>query len=314
MANLQGQVSDLISSMPTTTTTTTSTSIAISDFSHDTKHLLKSLSHDLMPKSLNMASGMFSTNSGALFGPRSSISSTSSCLHLSGTAGTAFNGFNDGKTACPVAHMSATALLQKAAQMGATVSSNINPPMLQRSFVAGMVGSDQLSGMRSLGGVHQNISYDHLQSQTDQSQLVGIDGGSGGGGFTNQFLHKAPQEMESQFFDGSGADPVAINDMGVFTSVSTGMFMGSDHQQQQQHGFLKKMGNSGMAIPTGGRHPGASTFGGDITTVDFLGVVGGSRQQQQQGLEFEGVGEERLQGMHQFHGQGGAMEKSMWDD
>ncbi|XXG84193.1 hypothetical protein AAC387_Pa10g1761 [Persea americana] len=322
MANLQGQVSDLISSMPMNNDTNTNTSISMSDFDHDIKHPLKSLSHDLMPKSLNMAGGMFSSSSGALFGPRSSISSPSSCLQLSGTA-TTFDGFQDGKTGRPVsgsAHMSATALLQKAAQMGATVSTNINPPMLQRSF-AGMAGSDQLSGMRSFGGVHQNISYDHLQPHTDQTQLVGIDGA---GGFTNQFLQKTPQEIQSQFFDGSGTDPTPINDMGVFTSAN-GMFMGSDQQQQHQqhHMFLKNMGNSGVAIPMGGRNLGASRFGGsgggDVMTVDFLGVGGTNsvslheQQQQQQGLEFEGVGEQRMQGMHQFHGQGGAMEKSMWD-
>lgn len=233
--------------------------------------------------------------------------------------------------------MSATALLQKAAQMGATASSNINSPMMQKSFVTGMAGPDQLCSMRtsSYGGIQQlNSSYDQIQPQTDQSQLVGMDNG----GFTNQFLQKGPQEMSSQFFETTvGAENSGINAMGMLS----GMFMGGD----QHHGFLKniehenssgtdmlqgRIANSGLGMPVGGRNPtGPTRFGGsgggDMTTVDFLGI-GGSRttnfheqqhQQQQQGLEFEAISQQRMQGLHPFqqhisHRQAG-MEKTMWD-
>lgn len=302
--NLQGQVSDLMSSMPMNNNPANS-SIGIADFNHDTKNPLKSLSHDLMPmplKSLNMAGGMFSRSSGSPFGPRS-ISSASSCLQLSGSSGS-LDGYTDGKNSRQIvgsAHMSATALLQKAAQMGATVSSNINPPMLHH----------QLPGMRSYGGMPQPVSYDQLQSQTDQSQLVGIECG----GFTNQFMQKGPHEMppSSQFFDASAVESSAVSDMGLF-SAAAGMFMGSDqqllknmeHESSSSTSLMQGRGtNSDMGIPVSGRNPGSSRFGsggGDMMTVDFLGV-GGTRSVSLH---------EQQQGMHQFQQQS-AMEKSMWN-
>ncbi|KAF8401508.1 hypothetical protein HHK36_012448 [Tetracentron sinense] len=340
--NLQGQVSELMSPMPVNNNVTTT--IGISEFSHsDTKNPLRSLPHELMPmplKALNMAGGMFSSNSGTLFGgPRSNISSSSSsCLQLSANSSSSFDGLHDSKNGRQLvgsAHMSATALLQKAAQMGATASSNINSPMMQKSFVTGMAGPDQLSGMRPspFGGMQQpNSSYDHIQSQTEQSQLVGMDGA----GFTNQFMQKSPQEKTSSFFDTpAGAENSAMNDMGMFSTL----FMNGD----QHHGFLKNMeheisnstsmlhgrtATAGLGIPMSGRNPtGPSRFAGngngDMTTVDFLGIGGSSRpvnlheQQQQHGLEFEAISQQRLQGLHPFqqqfsHGQA-AMEKTMWD-
>lgn len=236
--------------------------------------------------------------------------------------------------------MSATALLQKAAQMGATASGSINSPsmMQKNNIVTGMAGPDQLPSMRasSFGGIQQqNNPYDHIQPQTEQSQLVGLDGG----GFTNQFLQKNPQEMSSQFFNSTGgAESSGMNDMGMFS----GLFMGGD----QHHGFMKNIqhenssnssmlqgrtANSGLKMaasegnPTGPSRFGGSS-GGDTMTLDFLGI-GGSRsanlhqqlhqQQQQQGLEFEAISQQRLQGLLPFQQQLSrghpAMEKPMWD-
>ncbi|XP_058077085.1 zinc finger protein GAI-ASSOCIATED FACTOR 1-like [Magnolia sinica] len=343
--NLQGPVSDLISSMPINNTS--SPSMGISDFNHDTKNPLKSLSHDLMPmqlKSLNMASGMFSSSSGTLFGPRS-ISSGSACLQLSGSSSPSFDGLGDskgGRQMAGTAHMSATALLQKAAQMGATANSNINPPMMQRGFVAGMAGPDQLSSMRSYSAMQQQqqTSYDHMHSPAaDPAHLVGIDSG----GFASQFLQKSTQDISSQFFDTSPGENSAMNDMGMF---SQGLFMAGGGGDQNHHGFMKNLENESSSSTSllhgrsvnsmiGGRDVATSRFGGgpggggsgDMMTVDFLGL-GGSRsvnlhEQQQQGMEFEAVGQQRLQSLHQFqqqqhqqqlsHGQAAALEKHMWD-
>ncbi|KAF5186543.1 indeterminate-domain [Thalictrum thalictroides] len=355
-ANLQGQVPDFLSPMPPSTSST----LGISEFHQtDQKNPLKSLPHDLMPmplKSLNMAGGMFSSSTGTLYNGLRSMSSTASCLQLSPNTSSSFDGLHNSKTSRQIsgsAHMSATALLQKAAQMGATASSNINSPMMQKSFVTSMTSPDQISGMRpsTFGGImdssmqqHSNNSYDHMQSQqTDQTQLVGNDGGA----FINQFLHnniKDPKDMAPQFMD----TPVgAENDMGVYS----GLFMSGGEGSDQHHGFSKNMGHengsmfqgksssTGVGIPGSGRNTtGLSRFsgngGGDVMTVDFLGV-GGSRsanfheqhhqprhhqdqqQEEQESLDFEGMSEHRMQGLHSYHqqvSQGQAtMEKPIWE-
>lgn len=308
---------DFMSSMPT----------AMSELNHtDLKNPLNNHPRDLLP--MSMAGGMFSNSSaGSLYNDIRNMSSTSSCLQLSSNNTSSFDGLHDSKSNRQIAgsaNMSATALLQKAAQMGASASSHINSPMLQKSYNSNMASPDQIPDLRTYGGTNtmpqNNHSYDSMQSQqTDQSQLVGIDGE----GFINQFLHnKGPPEMPPQFVDASTSR--VDNDMGVFS----GLFGGGD----QHNEFLKNMehdnssssanmlqgksSNSGMVLQGNGRHPtGPSRFGGnggsDVLTVDFLGV-GGSRSlslheqrnyqhhheqhEEQEGLEFG----HRMQGLHQY--------------
>lgn len=226
---------------------------------------------------------MFSNH---LFGPRNFSS-----LSLEGLMDNNKNGAQMANTA----HTSATALLQKAAQMGATASGNVmGPPMMQRGF-AGVVGSSD-------------------------------------GGFNSQFMQKDPApEMSAHFFH----SPAVMNDMaGVYSTAGLGLFMGGD----QDHDFMKNLehessnSNSSNNLLNGSRSGllglGGSRFGGrgsgDPMTVDFMGV-GGSRagnlheqqQQQQQGLGFEGLGQERLHGLHhiQEHFSHGPveLEKPMWN-
>lgn len=285
-------------------------------------------------KSMNMAGGMFSSSSGSLFGGPRGISSSSSSLQLSSNSSSGFNYLQDGKNGCQLAgsaHMSATALLQKAAQMGATASnSTINSPMMQKSFVSSMAGPhDQLSNnsVRSQppysGAIQQhsnnNNSYNNDQFQVpqsnhEQSSMVGINGDTGG--FTNPF-------------DANNTASSVVNDMGMFSQ----MFMGGDHQIPA--GFLKTLeqedstSNSSLVqarnsinaterIPTG-----PSRFGGDMMTVDFLGL-GGSRsanlhdQQQQQKLELEAMRQQRLPIINPFqhqlsHGDSGMDKHNIWD-
>ncbi|ERN16976.1 hypothetical protein AMTRI_Chr02g264880 [Amborella trichopoda] len=262
--NLQGQVSELMSSMamPPSMAMSTTDSImgtGLSDFTNqDTKNPLKPLSpHELMPMPLKtLPNIIFSTSSsGSMFSPRASSMSLN---------------MNQG-----AAHMSATALLQKAAQMGATASSNIGPPVIPRTFPGQLI------------------------TQSDQTQLLGIDTGF------SSFGSKKPLEMNSsQFFD----PPSEMSDMGVF-STSAGLFMG-DHNQYQKglgsennsasnlsdnNSFLNsrnqvqgalKMGRFGRGSEIG------SDRNGDRMTVDFLGVGGN---------------------MHNFHHGQSSVGKPIWE-
>lgn len=257
----------------------------------------KSLPHDLIPmpfKSINM----FSTSSGTLFGAHKSISSSSSSsLQLS--SNTSSSGLNNGPQITGSAHMSATALLQKAAQMGATASNNtINSPMMQKSF-----GSSSMAGP----------TYGAMQYHHDPYEQTGVVASNCEG-----FSAKSPQEI-AQFFEGGST---MMNDVGMLS----GLFMGGGEQEDNSSSSDLIQGRTGQV-----RSPiGPSRFGvnGDTMTVDFLGI-GGSRlpnlneqlqqqqqqQQQQQRLDLEAISQQRLQAypFQQISQRESAMEKSMWD-
>ncbi|XP_015575643.1 zinc finger protein GAI-ASSOCIATED FACTOR 1 [Ricinus communis] len=348
-SHLQNQMPELMSSMPLTTNT--NTSIGISDFnSFDPKNPLKSLPQELVPmpfKSMNMAGGMFSSSSGTLFGGPRSIASTSSSLQLSSNSSSGYNYLQDGKNGCQIsssAQMSATALLQKAAQMGATASNSINSPMMQKSFASSMACPDQIIPIRpqlprppSFGGVQQHnntTSYDHFPSSQllDQTHLVGINGG--GYNQPNGTLQKGQQEM-SQFFDPTSSS--GMSDMGMLST----MFMGTD----QNPGFMKNIEHSNndhqdsgntTSLIHGRAHSMERTASGpsrlvghngessDMMTRDFMGI-GGSRpanlheqqQQQQQRMEMGAMSQQRMPMMSHFQQQlslgESAMEKPIWE-
>lgn len=334
--NLQSQIPDLMSTMPLKAGSNTASELN----DYDTKNSLRSRPpQELVPipfRSMNMGGGMFSTNAGALFGGPKSMSPSSSSLQLSSnnTSSSGFSYLQDSKTGGLIsgsAQMSATALLQKAAQMGATASnSGVNSPMMQKGFVGSMAGPDQVSSTRlpypgSIMQHNNHNSYDHFPSpQHDLSSMAGV---SGAGAFTNQLFQKGPQEI-SQLFDNNNTNGSTMNDIGMFSQMSMGL--GSDHNQvgvmknvEQEVGLIhaRDVAESNPMEPP--------KFGGnDMTMVhDFLGIGGSSTsraaailhepQQHQQQQRFEAFSHQRLESMNHFHHhlphEDSAMEKHIWD-
>ena len=308
-----------MSTMPPQSTT----SNPASEFhnNYDPKNPPISLPQELIPmpfRSMNMGGGaMLSTTSGTLFGgPKTNLTaSSSSSLQLSSNDSSCFNYFQDSKNGGLItasAHMSATALLQKAAQMVATANKSINSPMIQKSLVSSIPGPDQVPPIRPpfSGATQQhNPSYDvHFHPHPPyQSHMAGI---STGGVFRSQLIQKSgPQEI-SQMFDNSANNNCGstMNDMNIFSQ----MFMGGD----QNSGLMKNVEQEGSTTSS--------------LVHEFLGIGGstGSRgaanlhepavQQQHHRLGFEAISQQRLQQLmdhFQYHLPNGdsAMDKPIWD-
>ncbi|XP_008789952.1 zinc finger protein GAI-ASSOCIATED FACTOR 1-like [Phoenix dactylifera] len=101
----------------------------------------------------------------------------SSSLQFSESGPMGFDGHRDVNMARMVAgaaHMSATALLQKAAQMGATTSGN---NIMYRGFTSVMAGPDRVSSTNPYGPMKAHGPFDHLTPPGEQSQLAGINRG-----------------------------------------------------------------------------------------------------------------------------------------
>lgn len=239
---------------------------------------LKMHPHELqMPyESMNMSGGLFSSSSGTLLSNPRGVSSSTSGLELSSS--NRQSGFG-GPFSEAMAQMSATALLQKAAQIGATASNVINSPMMQKSYITSMAAPDQPIS----DGPSPRQSYFDVQGS-----FHNIHSTSEG---NNAFQKPNPQD---ELGPGTGAgtkpilggDPV-MNDVGIYSDIIKG---------NNNSNLIQARADSGL-----GRHmPGA---GSDTLTVDFLGI-GGSRsvhmQEQHRLGAFEETNHQDMQAMNSF--------------
>lgn len=139
---------------------------------NNTSMIKSSFAQDFIPmpiKSMRMADvGMFSSNSGPVFGLIRSIPSSPASLQLSHDS-------PGGSSA----HMSATVLLQKATQMGVTSSCSINSTMMQQSFIPNMRSFGQLQQTQMVGideGGHAKLKNFNGDGNTTTVDFLGIDG------------------------------------------------------------------------------------------------------------------------------------------
>ncbi|KAI4329755.1 hypothetical protein MLD38_028103 [Melastoma candidum] len=250
------------------------------------------------------------------------------------------------------AHMSATALLQKAAQMGATASTGINSPMMhQKTFTTSMAGPEQVSSSTrppppppataafgSGSGLlqqqqqqqqHQQQGYDQgyrPQQQEQMSPMTSMNPNGVFGSHMAQLMEgglSSSQEMFASMFMGGGGD-----------QGSFGMKNMGNHQPHQKDATASSVSSINPS-PVPGKGTGSRPlpmFGGntapngtDVMTLDLLGTSGGQSRQGVRGSS-NGMQDHNPQRMPQpvmGHGFGqhpnhhlpdaAAMEKTIWD-
>uniref|UniRef100_A0A5B6ZE05 C2H2-type domain-containing protein n=1 Tax=Davidia involucrata TaxID=16924 RepID=A0A5B6ZE05_DAVIN len=197
-SNIQGQVQKLMSTMPVNKNPNTSITMS-HEFSlnPDTKNPLRSVPHE----PLNMAAeSVFSRN-------------ISSCLHLSANSSPGFDGKNSHQLATgSTAHMSATALLQKAAQIGATSSSSnqsqFASQFMQKEFQETPLMDNNMGMYNGLFNQNHGWLFKNMEENGSNDHTTGLSRFAGKGSnidtMTLDFLgiggkrsrnsHKQPQE------------------------------------------------------------------------------------------------------------------------
>ncbi|KAI4301778.1 hypothetical protein L6164_035025 [Bauhinia variegata] len=238
------QIPNLVSSLPMDTNPNPQ-QIGASEFKHPDIKTVVPVPHQLMPmptKPFDMVGA-----GGALLAGRDTSSPS---LQLSSNSLNVFDEIRHQLVGSP--HMSATALLQKAAQMGAIVStsSSTNPSLAEKGFVTSMAPP----------------SFGALQPQNGSS-------------FFNHFVQNGQhqQDIPSQYFSGNNGMPagnVGMNSVDMFNAIldqSKALSKIIEQNRDSNNGVL----HGGGAINSGSSLGAGTKESGDVTTLDFLGIGGG---------------------------------------
>ncbi|PON59897.1 TFIIH C1-like domain containing protein [Parasponia andersonii] len=300
ISSILSSINDENDNTPTETTS--------DQFKHISEHMMiknnpLTLDHHSMNNNNMAAGGLFSSRSNGL---NNMIINNTSTTNISSSAPLSFdqqNGQHFGGGG-GVFYLSATALLQKAAQMGTTTASSVSSAMAPSSFAT----------------LDQFVKKDHVQEYQMSSSTTPTS--------------TPPPLLPPQFFDVNGnsnSDYGNNKNVGIFSSL-----LFDHHNQNHAAGsattFLKDMeqsmnnnDNTSNVVLYGGNS--SSVTGGDVLTLDFLGIErSASRQgnfhheQKKQvivnnNLRFGGInGHPNMQStLTQFQQHAGLMEKHVWE-
>ncbi|KAK8589278.1 hypothetical protein V6N13_088131 [Hibiscus sabdariffa] len=251
--NLQGQVAAAAAADQLVPAIPVHNNPNISDpFGNDTKCSLQPLT---------MAGTMFSNGQGSLFGvakPGNISNPSSSCLQLNANPLTTLFDGNSGHLFSGSASMSATALLQKAAQMGATAStSSLNSPLINQSLVP--TSTMALPSFVSMQTRDSNNNNNNNQSEfftangcVDQSSAVNNNMGMFSGIFeqNNALLKSVETTRSGAGLSGFSADTMTVDFLGIGGSRPRKIL----EKQQQQQQDLDELGGIGQARLQGLSH------------------------------------------------------------
>ncbi|KAK8468702.1 hypothetical protein PHAVU_006G090800 [Phaseolus vulgaris] len=184
-------------------------------------------------------------------------------------------------------HMSATALLQKAAQMGATVNSSNNSMMTEKGFATSMAPPSY--GVMNHHHIHSQQDLSHYNNFHANGTMMDGGGNSMGSGMSGLDMFNAILDQSKAL-----SKIIEQNNRSSYSDVLHAM----------------NNGRSTTSIDVGGAKGGEN-----VMTLDLLGIGGGGGdgsffggEQSELKMEYGEISQIRIQGLNQFQQQTAAYE------